>query len=272
MTIGAGIFRGMLLAAAIATFAFMLAPIAALLLQVPVRELPGLLRDTAVTSALLVSLKTNVIANVLILLVGTPTAYVLALGRFRGRPVLLTLIELPLVLPPAVAGIALLTAFGAFGLFGSTLNDLGIFLPFSQAAVVIAVTFVAGPYYVRAAVSAFAALDRTQLDAARDLGASESVVFRRIALPLAADGLRAGWALAFARGIGEFGATLLFAGSIERITETLPLAVYAQLDVNLNSAVAAGILLLAISGGILLVAKLPPFWSPTQPSTPAGGW
>ena len=272
MTLSAGMFRGFLIVAAIATFAFLLAPIAALLLQVPVRDLPGLLRETAVTSALLVSLKTNVIANVIILAVGTPAAYLLALGRFRGRPALLTLIELPLVLPPAVAGIALLTAFGAFGLFGSTLADAGIFLPFTQAAVVIAVTFVAGPYYVRAAVAAFASLDRNQLDAARDLGASEGTVFRRIALPLTADGLRAGWALAFARGIGEFGATLLFAGSVERITETLPLAVYAQLDVNLDSAVAVGILLLAISGGVLLVAKLPPLWSPNASSTPAGGW
>ncbi|MCX6392815.1 MAG: ABC transporter permease [Actinobacteria bacterium] len=272
MTHRAGIFRVLLVVTAIATFAFLLAPIAALLLQVPMRDLPGLLRETAVTSALLVSLKTNVIANVIILAVGTPAAYLLALGRFRGRPALLTLLELPLVLPPAVAGIALLTAFGAFGLFGSALTNAGIFLPFTQAAVVIAVTFVAGPYYVRAAVSAFAALDRNQLDAARDLGASEGTVFRRIALPLAADGLRAGWALAFARGIGEFGATLLFAGSVARVTETLPLAVYAQLDVNLDSAVAVGILLLAISGGVLLVAKLPPLWSPTGSSTPVGGW
>lgn len=272
MTLGSGIFRALLTVAAIATFAFLLAPIAALLLQVPLRDLPGLMREAAVTSALLVSLKTNVIANAFILAVGTPAAYLLALGRFRGRPALLTLLELPLVLPPAVAGIALLTAFGAFGLFGSALADAGILLPFTQAAVVIAVTFVAGPYYVRAAVAAFVSLDRDQLDAARDLGAGEWTVFRRIALPLAADGLRAGWALAFARGIGEFGATLLFAGSVERITETLPLAVYAQLDVNLDSAVAVGILLLAISGGVLLVAKLPPFWSPAQTSAPARGW
>lgn len=272
MRIRTGIFVGGLTLAVVATFLFLLAPIAALLLQVPVRELPGLLADTAVTSALVVSLKTNVIANLIIVLVGTPAAYLLALGRFRGRPALLTLLELPLVLPPAVAGIALLTAFGAFGLFGSALAGAGIVLPFTEAAVVIAVTFVAGPYYVRAAVSAFAALDRTQLDAARDLGASEGTVFRRIALPLAADGLRAGWALAFARGIGEFGATLLFAGSVQRITETLPLAVYAQLDVNLDSAVAVGILLLAISGGVLLVAKLPPLWSPSASSTPVGGW
>jgi len=272
MTFRTGLFLGGLVVTLVLTFLFLLTPIAALLLQVPPRDLPGLLRDTAVSSALIVSLKTNLIANVLFLSIGTPAAYLIALGRFRGRPVLLTLIELPLVLPPAVAGIALLTAFGAFGLFGSTLAGLGIVLPFTQAAVVIAVTFVAAPFYLRAAISAFAALDRTQLDAARDLGASEAVVFRRIALPLAADALRAGWAMAFARGIGEFGATLLFAGSVARLTETLPLAVYAQLDVNLDSAVAVGLLLLAISGGVLLVAKLPPLWSPAAPSSTAGGW
>ncbi|MGI9117818.1 MAG: ABC transporter permease [Gaiellales bacterium] len=267
-----GIFAVLLALALAGALAFLLAPLAALLLQVPLRDLPGLLREAAVTSALLVSLKTNVIANLAILAIGTPAAYLMALGRFRGRPLLLTLIELPLVLPPAVAGIALLTAFGAFGLFGPTLADAGIVLPFTQAAVVLAVVFVAGPYYLRSAVSAFGAIDRDQLDAARDLGAGEGTVFRRVALPLAADGLRAGWALAFARGIGEFGATLLFAGSVERVTQTLPLAVYAQLDVNLDSAVAVGILLLAISGGVLLVAKLPPLWSPSAPSTAAGGW
>ncbi len=266
------LFRGVLTLALAITLLFLLIPIAALLLQVPVRELPALLRETAVTSALLVSLKTSLIANILFLAIGTPAAYLMALGRFRGRPLLLTLIELPLVLPPAVAGIALLTAFGAFGLLGSTLAQFGVVLPFTQAAVVIAVTFVAAPFYLRAAIAGFSALDRNQLDAARDLGASEAVVFRRIALPLAADALRAGWAMAFARGIGEFGATLLFAGSVASLTETLPLAVYAQLDVDFNSAVAVSILLLAISGGVLLVAKLPPLWSPAAPSSTVRGW
>jgi molybdate transport system permease protein len=272
MTLRTGIFFSALVGALTVTFLFLLIPIAALILQVPISELPGLLRDTAVSSALLVSLKTNLIANLLFLTIGTPAAYLIALGRFRGRSIVVTLIELPLVLPPAVAGIALLTAFGAFGLLGSTLAGFGVVLPFSQAAVVIAVTFVAAPFYLRAAISAFTTLDRTQLDAARDLGASEAMVFRRIALPLAADALRAGWAMAFARGIGEFGATLLFAGSVARLTETLPLAVYAQLDVNLNSAVAVGLVLLAISGGVLMVAKLPPLWSPAATSPTAGGW
>ncbi len=249
---------------------FLLLPIAALLLETPLRDLPALLASAPVTSALVVSVKTNLIANALFLLVGTPAAYLLARRRFRGRGALLTLLELPVVLPPAVAGIALLTAFGAFGLLGPLLRDQGVVLPFTQWAVVLAVLFVAAPFYLRAAVAAFAALDDDQLDAARDLGAGEGAVFRRVALPLAGDGLRAGWALAFARGMGEFGATLLFAGSVERVTQTLPLAVYAQLEVDLDAAIAVGILLLGISGAVLLVAKLPPLWSPS--AGPTGGW
>ena len=244
-----------------------------MLIEVPPRDLPALLRSPEVVSALVVSLKTNAIANALILLVGTPAAYLLALRRFRGRALLLTLIELPLVLPPAVAGIALLTLFGALGLLGPLLAEHGIAIPFTQAAVVLAVTFVAAPFYLRSAISAFDGLDRHQLDAARDLGASEPAVFARIALPLAGDGLRSGWALAFARGAGEFGATLLFAGSVAGVTETLPLAVYAQLDVGIDAAVAVGLLLLGLSGVVLLVAKLPPLWTPAGPRmVPPRGW
>ena len=255
-----------LIAATSLAIAFLLLPIAALLIDVPPRDLPSLITSAPVTAALVVSIKTNLIANALFLLIGTPAAYVLARSRFRGRDLLLTLLELPVVLPPAVAGIALLTAFGAFGLLGPFLRDQGIVLPFTQWAVVLAVLFVAAPFYLRAAVAAFATLDRDQLDAARDLGAGEGAVFRRVALPLAADGLRAGWALAFARGMGEFGATLLFAGSVERVTQTLPLAVYAQLEVDLDAAVAVGVLLLAVSGAVLLVAKL------RAPALPAVGW
>ena len=267
---GSPLFTALLGIAAALAIAFLLLPIAALLLEVPAGDLPALLASAPVTSALVVSIKTNAIANALFLVIGTPAAYLLALRRFRGRGALLTLLELPVVLPPAVAGIALLTAFGAFGLLGPLLADRGVVLPFTQWAVVLAVLFVAAPFYLRAAVAAFAGLDRDQLDAARDLGAGEGAVFRRVALPLAADGLRAGWALAFARGMGEFGATLLFAGSVERVTQTLPLAVYAQLEVDLDAAIAVGVVLLAISGAVLLVAKLPPLWSPAPPA--ADGW
>lgn len=253
--------------AAVIALAFLALPLVALLTAVPVRDLPGLLTSPAAIDAMVVSVRTGLAANLLIVAIGTPAAYALARRTFRGRAALVTLIELPLVLPPAVAGVALLAAFGTRGLVGARLAEAGVALPFTEAAVVLAVTFVAAPFYLRAAVSAFEALDPHQLDAARDLGASEAQVFRRVALPLSAGALRAGWALAFARGVGEFGATLLFAGSVARVTQTLPLAVYAELAVDLDAAIAIGILLLAISGAVLLIAKLPTTYAPAAART-----
>lgn len=259
-------------ACAVIALVFLALPIVALVTAVPLRDLPQLLTQPEVVDAIVVSIRANAIANAIILALGTPAAYALARSRRRGRSALMTVVEIPLVLPPAVAGLALLTAFGARGLLGGALADAGVALPFTEAAVVLAVVFVASPFFLRSAISAFEGIDRDQLDAARDLGASEWTVFARIALPLAANGLRTGWALAFARGAGEFGATLLFAGSVMRVTQTLPLAVYAQLGVDLDAAIAIGILLLALSAAVLLIAKLPPLWSPATPSTPAGGW
>jgi molybdate transport system permease protein len=252
---------------------FLALPLIALVLAVPPRALPGLLASPAAIDAMIVSVRANAIANALIIAVGTPAAYLLARAAFRGRAAVQTLIELPLVLPPAVAGIALLAAFGANGLVGGALAERGIVLPFTEAAVVLAICFVAAPFYLRAATSAFAAVDRDTLDAARDLGASEAQVLRHVALPLAADGLRTGWALAFARGMGEFGATLIFAGSVARVTQTLPLAVYAELAVDLDAAIAIGLVLLALSGAVLAVAKLPRRWSAAaDPGTAGTGW
>ena len=161
----------------------------------------------------------------------------------------MTLCELPLVLPPAVAGIALLSAFGRGGLFGDRLQAAGIDLPFGPWAVVLAITFVASPFYLRQAIAAFEALDPELTDVARTLGASRTRAFWRVALPLARGGLVAGWVLAFARGIGEFGATIIFAGNVQGRTTTLTLAVYQQLDVDIDVALALGVLLLALSVG-----------------------
>jgi molybdate transport system permease protein len=255
---------------ALLVLGFLALPVLALITAIPPAELPALLTSPAAIEATWVSLKTNVIANVLILTLGTPTAYLLARREFRGKAALLTLIELPLILPPAVAGIALLATFGTGGLIGGPLREAGITIPFTTAAVVLAVTFVAAPFYLRAAISAFAAIERSALEAARDLGASEGLVFRRIALPMAGDGLRTGWALAFARGVGEFGATLVFAGSVARVTQTLPLAVYSELGVSLDAAIAIGLVLLAVSGAVLIVAKLPSSWTPAAPSGEGG--
>ncbi len=153
--------------------------------------------------ALRVTLKTNLIAIGAVILLGTPAAYLIATRSFRARPFVLTLVELPLVLPPAVAGIGLLAAFGRFGLLGDQLDALGLQIGFTQVAVVLAVAFVAGPFYVRPAISAFEAVDPTLLAASRTLGAGPARTFGRVALPLAGGGLGAGAALAFARGLGR---------------------------------------------------------------------
>jgi molybdate transport system permease protein len=253
------------------TLAFLAIPIVALFTQVPLRDVPSLLGRPAVRDALAVTVRTNAIANALILLFGTPTAFVLATRRFPGRAFVVTLVELPLVLPPAVAGIGLLAAFGVGGLFGSELSNAGIVLPFSQWAVVFAVVFVASPFYVRQAITAFEGVDRTLVDAARTLGASPARTFRRVWLPLAASGLAAGWVLAFARGVGEFGATILFAGSFQGTTQTLPLAVYSLFDANLDQAIAIGVLLIIVSAAILLASKLVGSWTSSRSTSPSPG-
>ena len=236
--------------------AFLAIPIVALFTEVPLGDVPGLLRDPAVQDTLKVTVRTNAIANVLILGFGTPAAYLLATRHFKGRALVITVIELPLVLPPAVAGIGLLAAFGAGGLFGGALQDNGIVLPFTEWAVVMAVVFVASPFYLRQAISAFESVDPTLHDAARTLGASPARTFFRIALPLAASGLVAGWVLAFARGIGEFGATIVFAGNVRGETGTLTLTIYEQLEASFDVALSIGILLVVISAVVLLSYKL----------------
>ena len=173
----------------------------------------------------------------------------------------MTLVELPLVLPPAVAGIGLLAAFGTLGLLGGTIDALGIELAFTQAAVVLAVAFVASPFYIRSAIAAFEAVDDSLLDASRTLGAGPAKTFARVALPLAAGGLGAGLALAFARGIGEFGATIMFAGSLQGVTQTLSLAIYEQFDVSFDVALGISALLVLVSGALLLAVKVVPAWT-----------
>jgi molybdate transport system permease protein len=204
----------------------------------------------------LVSLKTNTIAFALMIAFGTPFAYVLARSRFPGRSLLITIVEIPLVMPPAVAGLALLVAFGRLGLLGHALSGLGIQLGFTQAAVVLAILFVASPFYLRGAMAAFSAVDPALLDVAATLGAGPLRRMLRVAIPIAAGGLGAAAAVAFARGLGEFGATILFAGSFQGSTQTLPLAVYSLFDANLDQAIAIGVLLIVVSAAILLSAKL----------------
>jgi molybdate transport system permease protein len=250
------------------TLTFLALPIVALFAEVPIADVPDLLGDPVVRHALEVTARTNAVANALILLFGTPLAYLLATKRFPGRALVVTLVELPLVLPPAVAGIGLLAAFGANGLFGDDLKSAGLFLPFTEWAVVFAVTFVASPFYIRQAIAAFEGVDPTLTAAARTLGAGPARTFWRVSLPLAAAALVAGWVLAFARGVGEFGATIVFAGNVQGETQTLTLAVYEQLDANFDVALAIGILLVVLSAAVLLSYKLIVSWkNSTSPSS-----
>jgi molybdate transport system permease protein len=242
--------------AAAVAFVFLLLPIVAIFLRIPVRGLFAQLDNDVARDALVVSLKTSAIAHVAVLVFGTPTAYLLARKRFPGRSAVLTLIELPLVLPPAVAGIALLAAFGRFGLLGDQLDALGIQIGFTQTAVVLAVAFVESPFYLRGAIAAFESVDENLIAAARTLGAGPWRVFGRIALPLAAAGLGAASALALARGLGEFGATLIFAGSLQGVTQTLPLAIYAEFDQDFDVALAISALFILLGAAILVGLKV----------------
>jgi molybdate transport system permease protein len=244
------------------TLAFLLLPLIALFLRVPPGDLFAALGNDTAVDALVVSVKTSLVANFFILAAGTPAAYFLATRRFRGRNLVITLVELPLVLPPAVAGIGLLATFGRrHGLLGGLLDANGVSITLTQTAVVLAIIFVASPFYLRTAIAAFSSVDPTYVDAARTLGASPSRTFWRVALPLSAGGLSAGAALAFARGLGEFGATIMFAGSLQGVTQTLPLAIYAQLDLDFDAALAMGALLVLVSLGVLLFVKLLPSWT-----------
>jgi molybdate transport system permease protein len=240
---------------------FLLLPLVAIFLRVPLRELVSQLGSDVAIDALVVTLETNLIAQALILLLGTPTAYFIASRRFRGRALAITLVELPLVLPPAVAGLALLAAFGRLGLLGGTFEALGVTVSFTKAAVVLAVAYVASPFFIRGAIASFEALDQPLLDASRTLGAGSARTFFRIALPLAGKGLGAAAALAFARGIGEFGATIMFAGSLQGVTQTLSLAIYAQFDLDFDVALSLGALLVVVCAAILFTVKLVPAWT-----------
>jgi len=255
-TIGFGLF----VAVAVVTLAFLLLPIVGIFVHTSPGKVLGQLSNPVVKDAFVVSIKTSLIAQALILLFGTPTAYLLATRRFPGHSAAITLVELPLVLPPAVAGVGLLAALGREGLLGSSLSALGITFPFTQAAVTVAVAYVASPLYIRQAVAAFEATDPHLTAASRTLGAGELRTFFRVVLPLARGGLIAGLALSFARGLGEFGATIMFAGSLQRVTQTLPLAIYAEFDVNFDTTLAMGGVLVLISALLLLTLRIALSW------------
>jgi molybdate transport system permease protein len=235
---------------------FLTIPVVAIFVQTSPGELLSSLGSGQSLDALRLSLTCSFAAVAAIVAVGTPAAWLLATRHFRGRAALVTLVELPLVMPPAVAGIGLLAALGPRGLLGGTLEDLGIVLVLRTAGVIVALVFVAAPFYLRQAQAAFEAVDRSALDASRTLGATEARTFLRVAIPSARQGLLAGLALAWGRALGEFGATLMFAGSFRGITQTTPLAIYEQFATDFPAALALSAVLVAVSGALLGAMKL----------------
>ncbi len=235
---------------------FLLVPLLGLLVRAPWRGLSGILADSAVAEALRLSLLCASAATVLSVLLGVPLAWVLARGRFPGLALLRALVTLPLVLPPVVGGVALLLALGRQGIVGRELAALtGITLPFSTAGVVVAETFVAMPFLVVTVEGAFRGADRGYEEAAATLGATRLTVFRRVTLPLAAPSLVAGAVLCWARALGEFGATITFAGNFPGRTQTMPLAVYVALESRPESAIALSLVLLAVSVSVLVLLR-----------------
>lgn len=213
--------------------------------------LPG----SGVTEAILLSLITTALSTLLTLLFGTPLAYVLARWKFPLRRLVRVLVELPIVLPPTVAGLALLLTMGRRGLLGPTLETIGVTLPFTTAAVIIAQMFVSAPFYIIAAQVGFQSIPREIEDAARVDGAAGLTMFRQITLPLSRTALAAGLTLSWARALGEFGGTILFAGSIAGRTQTMPLLVYNVLESNIDAAIWASLILLMLAFIALLLSQ-----------------
>ncbi|HEX7104657.1 MAG TPA: ABC transporter permease [Acidothermaceae bacterium] len=238
---------------AVVGVAFLALPLVGLLARAPWRSVPSILRRDDVLTALRLSLETATISTVLALLLGVPIAWCLARTRFPARPLLRALCTLPLVLPPVAGGIALLLAYGRHGVVGEwLLRAFGVSLPFTTAGVVVAETFVAMPFLIVAVEGALRGLDARYDAAAASLGASRLFTFRHVTLPMVAPGVAAGAVLCWARALGEFGATITFAGSYPGTTQTMPLQVYLTLQNDPQAAIVLSLLLLAVSVAVLV--------------------
>jgi molybdate transport system permease protein len=231
-------------------------PVAALFLRTSPEQFVLSLSDPRVMSALWLSLFTTIISLGTVILVGTPFAYVHCRNTYPGKIIVDTIVDLPLVLPPAVAGLALLVLYGRMGLIGKYLNLFGITLAFTTLAVIMAQIFVASPFYLRQAKSLFEQLDPAYEHTARTLGASPLRIFYTIVLPLTANGLFSGAVMTFARALGEFGATIMFAGNLPGVTQTMPLAIYSGLQGDFHIGITIAILLVIISFAIMIVVRI----------------
>jgi len=234
---------------------FLTIPLLALLFSISPGQLIENLSKPQVRQAITISLKTTTITTLLTIIFGTPMAYVLARRRFPMRRAIDTLIDLPIVLPPAVAGVALLITFGRQGVIGGWLSDRGIQVAFTQIAVIMAQTFVAAPFYVKAASIGFAAVDAELEQAAAIDGAGTWQSFRHVTVPLAWAAMLSGAVMTWARALGEFGATILFAGNYLGRTQTMPLAIYIGFELDLNVALTLAAILVVLSFLVLFVVK-----------------
>lgn len=233
-------------------------PLLVLALSSSPADLLAGVRNPLFAPALLLSARSTLVSLIIVVLGGTPLAWWLAVTRSKRGRLVETLVDLPVVIPPAVVGVALLQTFGLGGLFGSQLRALGIGIPFTTLAVVLAQVVVSAPFFVQGAAAAFREVDSDLLIVARTLGHSPREVFLRVVAPLASPGLVGGAALAWARALGEFGATLLFAGNLPGRTQTMPLAIYTALEADVRAAVALSLALAGASALLLLGLRAAP--------------
>ena len=251
---------------------FLLIPLAAIFIRaIPSGALGDALGDPVIREALILSLVTTSLTLLVAIVLGTPVAWLLARYRFRGREALDTLIDLPMVLPPAVAGVALLMAFGRRGIFGPTLSDtFGLEIPFTTLAVVLAQAFVATPFYVKAAKAGFESIDRDLEHVSATLGVSRVQTFWSVTVPLSLPALLGGAVMAWARALGEFGATIMFAGNFMGRTQTMPLAIYGTMESGrLNAALVLSGILIVVSFTVLIVFKAIARYATGQPASAA---
>jgi len=233
-------------------------PFAALAISTPMSDLRAGAAHSLFTPALLLSLRTTLVSLVVTVVLGTPLAWWLASSQSRAARVTEVLVDLPIVIPPAVVGVALLQTFGRQGVLGPTLGAAGVAVPFTEGAVVLAQVVVSSPFFVQAAANAFRKIEPDMLIVARTLGASPATAFLRVALPIALPGLLVGASLAWARALGEFGATLLFAGNMPGRTQTMPLAIFAALESDVRLAVVFSLVLAAVGVALLVALRFAP--------------
>ncbi|HUL44668.1 MAG TPA: ABC transporter permease [Bacteroidota bacterium] len=250
-----GVEFRLILLASLPFLLFLAIPLIAVLARVSPSQLLRSLFEEHVADAITLSISTTLIATGLTMVFGTPVAYLLARYTFWGRSLVDTLIDLPIVLPPAVAGVALLMAFGRQGIFGPFLQSIGLTIPFTRTAVVFAQLFVASPFYVKSAVQGFMRVDRELEQSAAMDGASAFRIFRDITLPLSLPSLTSGLVMTWARALGEFGGTIIFAGNYPGRTQTMPLAIYLGFEIDFSVAVTLAVVLLSISFAIIFLLR-----------------